>query len=92
VDKRKEPRYPTNDAVEVCILDPNYQRVAGTIHDISRNGLRIEVPLPITTGARLEIILRDRAIIFGVARYCRHSIAGYYIGVLIEDVYYAFGF
>jgi len=89
VDKRQEPRYPTMDAVEVCFLESDWKRVTGTILDVSRQGLRIEVPLPIGSGACLEIVLQNRAIIFGVTRYCRRVEVGYQVGVLIEDVYYA---
>jgi PilZ domain len=89
VDKRRESRYPTNDAVEVNILESGGELVAGTVLDVSGRGLRIKLTAPVGNGLRLEIILRDRAIIFGETRYCRGSGDSYHVGVVIEDVYYA---
>ena len=46
------------------------------------------VELPVNPGARLEIVLRNRAIIFGEVRHCRHQPPSYQVGVAIEDIYY----
>jgi PilZ domain len=88
-EKRREIRYPTHDVVEVCILEMGRQRLAGVVRDVSRNGLRIELRMPLSKGARLEIVMTNRAIIFGEARYCRRTVDTYQVGVVIEDVYYA---
>jgi hypothetical protein len=98
VEKRREVRYGTCEPVEVCILEMASCekasgemascRLAGVLRDVSRNGLRIELSMPVNAGARLEIVLRDRAIIFGEARYCSGSGGAYQVGVVIEDVYY----
>lgn len=89
VEKRRERRYPTMDAVEICIVESGRQQVAGTVVDVSRNGLRLELAVPISNGARLEIVLHTRAIIVGVARHCQSNEVGYHVGVFIEDIYYA---
>jgi hypothetical protein len=88
VEKRREARYVTCDAVEVCILDVESQRLQGILRDVSRSGLRIELSLPVKAGAHLEVVLPNRAIIFGDARYCHRSAHRYQVGVVIEDVYY----
>jgi exoribonuclease II len=89
-ERRRETRYPANDPVEIYILEAaSNSRFAGTVVDVSRSGLRVEVATPISKGARVEVILPDRAIIFGETRYCRRSTDCYYIGIAIEDVYYA---
>lgn len=89
-ERRREPRYPANDPAEITVLGAeNSPRFAGTVVDVSRSGLRVEVATPIGKGERLEIVLPDRAIIFGETRYCRRSADGYYVGIVIEDVYYA---
>jgi PilZ domain len=88
VEKRREARYVTCEAVDVCILDVESQRLQGILRDVSRSGLRIELSLPVNAGARLEVLLHNRAIIFGEARYCQGSAPTYQVGVVIEDVYY----
>jgi hypothetical protein len=89
IEKRREPRYPANDPVEVSILEASSApRFAGTILDVSRSGMRIEVATPIGKGSRLQIVLPDKAIIFGETRYCRRASDYYHVGIAIEDVYY----
>jgi PilZ domain len=88
VERRREARYATCEAVEVCILDVESQPQRGILRDVSRSGLRIELSLPLGAGAHLEVVLVDRAIIFGEARYCRRSAHAYQVGVVIEDIYY----
>jgi len=87
-EKRREARYETCEAVEVCILEVESQPLRGILRDVSRSGLRIELSLPVEAGSHLEIVLLNRAIIFGEARYCRGSGHTYHVGVVIEDIYY----
>jgi hypothetical protein len=88
-EKRREARYVTNDPVEVCLLEMGKQRVGGIVRDVSRNGLRIEISMPLSKGTHVEIVLGSRAIIFAEARYCRRALDIYHVGFTIEDVYYA---
>jgi hypothetical protein len=88
VEKRREVRYETCEAVDVSILEEESQRLPGILRDVSRSGLRIELSLAVKAGARLEVVLRNRAIIFGEARYCVRSANTYQVGVVIEDIYY----
>jgi hypothetical protein len=88
VEKRREVRYATREVVDICILEMAGLRLAGILRDVSRNGLRIELSMPLNAGARLEIVLRNHAIIFGEARYCRLGGDAYQVGVVIEDIYY----
>jgi hypothetical protein len=89
-DRRRETRYATTETVEVSLLDAaRGPRFSGTVLDVSHSGLRVETATPISKGVRIEIVLRERAVIFGKARYCRRSSALYHVGVSIEVVYYA---
>ena len=88
VEKRREARYVTYEEVEVCILGEESQRLRGIVRDVSRSGLRIELSIPVEAGAHLEVVLVDRAIIFGEARHCHRSARSYQVGVAIEDIYY----
>jgi hypothetical protein len=87
-EKRKEPRYATCDPADISLLDMASLQVPGVVRDVSRNGIRIEVVLPVSMGARLKICLPKRAIIFAVARYCRRTKDTYQVGAEIESVYY----
>lgn len=87
-EKRRETRYSACEPVEVYLLDMQGLRVPGMLKDISRNGLRIELSMPLKAGDRLEVVLENRAIIFGQVRHCRRVDDRYYAGVLIGDVLY----
>jgi hypothetical protein len=87
-EKRREARYETCEAVEVCILEVESQPLRGILRDVSRSGLRVELSFPVEAGAHLEVFLANRAIIFGEARYCRRSAHSYQVGVVIDDIYY----
>lgn len=82
-EKRKERRYPTCDPVDVFLLDFAGLRVSGMLRDVSKNGFRVEIDLPVHKGAWLKLTLRDQ-IIFAVTRYCRRTSDTYQVGAAIE--------
>src|SRR5258707_456189 len=87
LERRSEARYPTRDVVEVKILEKDsWCRVAATIVDVSRSGLRLELRSPIAKGSQVEIILGRALVIFGEVRYCRRGGEAVYVGILIEQV------
>jgi PilZ domain len=89
LDRRRETRYATNDPVEIRVLDAGGgPQFSGRVLDVSRSGLRIEIPTQVSKGARLEVILPDGATIFGEARYCRRLPTHYHVGLAIEVVAY----
>jgi hypothetical protein len=90
-EKRRERRYVTFEEVEVCILGAESRCVQAILRDVSRSGLGLMLGVAVKAGAHLEIVLRDRAIIFGEVRYCRRSSHAYQVGVVIEDIYYPKG-
>lgn len=89
LERRREPRYPACEIVEVQVIGASGGRFPGTMLDISRSGLKIEVGKPLSQGAYLEILLPTRAIIIGEARYCRSKNRLYHVGVKIEGVYFS---
>jgi PilZ domain len=90
-DRRRDVRYATCDAVEVTVLDAAGFQIRGVLRDVSKNGLRVELGLPVDPGARLRIVLRDRAIIFAVACYCRTAARSFHVGAAINAVYHPKG-
>jgi hypothetical protein len=90
-ERRRDVRYATCDAVEVTVLDASGFQIRGVLRDVSKNGLRVELGLPVDPGARLRIVLRDRAIIFAVACYCRIAARSFHVGAAINGVYHPKG-
>lgn len=90
-ERRREPRYATYDAVEVSVLGLAGFQIRGVLRDVSRNGLRVELGLPVDPGAHLKISLCDRAVIFAVACYCRRTRGSYHVGAAIREVYHPKG-
>jgi hypothetical protein len=90
-ERRREARYATCDAVEVSVLDVAGFQVRGVLRDVSKNGLCVELGLPVEPGARLRIVLHGRAIIFAVARYCRSTARSFQVGAAISGLYHPKG-
>lgn len=89
VERRRETRYAICEPVEVYLLNINNLRLNGTLRDISKNGMRIELDMPLKTGDRLEVLLQNKAIVFAEVRHCRRTGESYQVGTVIDDVYYA---
>jgi len=85
VERRREPRYPCNDPVEIRIVSSDGSRVPGTLKDISRSGLRIEIGIPVLKGAEIEIFLSKQLSVTGRVRHCRRVGAKYQAGILIQE-------
>jgi hypothetical protein len=86
-DKRREVRYPTYEHVEVCLLEMAGEKTPGVLRDVSRSGLRVDLGVPVTTGARIRVSIRDQVIVFAEARYCRKTRDTYRVGARIEAMY-----
>jgi hypothetical protein len=89
LEKRREHRYPAHEIIEVQVIGASGDRFGGMVLDISRSGLKIEIGKPLSQGAYLEIVLPNRAIIIGEARYCRSKSKLYHVGVRIESVFFS---
>jgi hypothetical protein len=71
----------------VRLLPDDGQHLPGTIIDISKSGLRLELGTALTKGRRIEIVTFPAGlIIFGEVKYCRRVGAVFHAGVLIEGV------
>jgi len=88
VEERRETRCAAGDPVEILILEEGGSHLAGTILDDSWGELLLQVDTAISQAAQVEIVIPDRAVIFGKTCYCRRSSDLYHIGVTIRDVYY----
>ena len=86
-EKRREPRYPTHDAVEVKTLPYSEAPMQANVLDVSKSGMKLEIDRQLLPGSRIEILMpSSKLVLFAQVRYCRRFGALYYAGVLIEDV------
>ena len=86
-DKRGETRYPTEDPAEVEVRHGEILRMPAVVVDVSRSGLRLELPLAVGRGEQVKITLPRQMVILGEVRYCRRAGIVYHAGVLIQDVF-----
>ena len=86
IEKRREARYPTNDAAEVEVVNGGAGLFSATVLDVSRSGLRLKLDSRINRGAEVKITLQRNVIIYGQIRYCRPLEGNFDAGVLIQDM------
>jgi hypothetical protein len=86
-ERRREVRYPTYEEVQVALLDLPGLDVSGVLRDVSRSGFRLELCLPVRTGARVKISIRDKEVIFATARYCRAEGETFQVGASIDAMF-----
>lgn len=88
-ERRREPRYPCNDAVEVRLLPGGGTLVPATLLDISRSGLRLAIEAALVKGSQIQIHMPKQIVIFGKVRHCRRVGSAYEAGILIEQAFYS---
>jgi len=84
-DKRKEPRYPTNDRVAINLLPLRNQSLRATILNVSRSGLQLEVSEEIAVGTIVEVLTPAKFAAIGEVRYCRPWGTTFRAGVRVDD-------
>jgi hypothetical protein len=89
VDGRREARYPCNERAEVRVLFGETAPLPATVMDISRSGLRLVIPVALTKGLAIQVMLPKEVIVLGRVRYCRRTGESFHTGVYIDDVFYA---
>ena len=85
-EKRREPRYQTEDAVSLQALSPfSANRHLGKLADVSRSGMKIQTPVRVESGTLIKISLKN-VIAFGESRYCVKMGDGFHFGVQLSQV------
>jgi hypothetical protein len=84
-ERRSEARYPTQDPAELQILAGPSEPIYGTILDVSRSGLRVELSQRIARGEQVKVKLHEN-VIFGEVRYCRAVSGAFQAGIRIQDL------
>lgn len=86
-ERRREVRYPTYEEVRVSVLDAAGVDMSGVLRDVSRSGFRVDLRLPVKTGARVKVSIRDKVVIFATARYCRREKYTFQVGASIDAMF-----
>jgi hypothetical protein len=87
-ERRREARYPTRDAAEVEVRHGEILRVPAMVVDVSRSGLRLELPAAVGRGEQVKISLPRQVVIVGEVRYCRRAGIVFHAGILIQEVFH----
>lgn len=85
MDRRREARYPAQEPAELELLYGPRETIYGTILDVSRSGLRIELPRRIHRGEEVKVKLQQN-VIFGEVRYCRAVSSVFHAGIRIDEL------
>ena len=84
MERRKEPRFKTNQPAELRILDDGGTCQA-TLLEISGKGLRVRVDGPLKLGAPVRLDV-EQTIILGEVTHSTSSADGYEAGIQVEQV------
>src|SRR5579872_4630465 len=87
-ERRREARYPTQDPAEVEVRHGEMLRMPAMVVDVSRSGMRLELPAAVGRGEQVKITLPRQVMILGEIRYCRRAGIVYHAGVLIQEVFH----
>jgi PilZ domain len=84
-DMRKEPRYKTDEVATLQTLNPfSPDRYAGRLADVSRNGMKLQIPIRVECGTLIKISLKNM-IAFGEVRYCVEFGDAFHFGVQVSQ-------
>ena len=85
LERRQEARYSTHDPATVSVPYLKIAGLAAVVLDVSRSGLRLELPQAIGRGMQVEIKLSPQLVIRGEVRYCRRTGTVFHAGVLVGN-------
>ena len=85
-EKRREPRFVTNDPAIIHSLNslsPHFTAVQ--VLDVSRQGMKLRIGRQFLTGSEIQVKLKD-LFVLGEIRYCVRVGSFFLAGILVEDV------
>ena len=85
MDKRREPRFVSDQSVTITLLRDPETRVAARVQNSSGRGLGLLSSSPVPPGTALKIEMED-SVILGEAVYCRKDSDWWFIGVELNQV------
>jgi len=88
IERRWEPRYTTNDPAAVKVLPAGTTHASGLVLDISRFGLRVQLPMSLDKGMEVKVTMPLGVVVVGQVRYCRRVDAAFQVGISTREVIY----
>jgi hypothetical protein len=89
IERRWEPRYTTNDPAAVKVLPAGTTHAPGLVLDISRFGLRVQLPMALEKGMEVKVTMPLGVVVVGQVRYCRPVDSAFQVGISTKEVIYA---
>jgi hypothetical protein len=84
MERRREPRFATDQPVVVTLLDGREVRRRAQVTNVSAWGVGIEMRCPVARGALLRIEFGD-SVALGEVVHCREVAGSYYLGVRLNQ-------
>jgi len=88
IERRWEPRYTTSDPAAVKVLPAGTTHASGLVLDISRFGLRVQLPMSLDKGMEVKVTMPLGVIVVGQVRYCRRVDSTFQVGISTREVIY----
>lgn len=83
LDRRKEPRFPSNDAVEITVMGLFQRTMTGLLLNLSPSGMLIRFERPLSGGTCIYLTIGDE-LIYGQIQRCVQVADGWHAGILIR--------
>ena len=84
IDRRRSMRFPANDEAQVEVAGDPPVNLPAYLRDASRTGMRLALPMAVSSGAQIKIKIGDASPLLGQVRYCRSAGSVYYAGVELQ--------
>lgn len=88
LERRWEPRYPTQDPATVKVLPNGKQPIPGRVLDISRFGVCLELPVELKKLVEVKVVILPGIMILGQVRYCLRRDCDFRVGISTREVIY----
>jgi len=88
-ERRREPRYPCADSIEVRIASDDDKPIPAALVEVSRSGVHLRVGVPIAKGTEIQVRVSKRLVVSGRVRHCRRVGETYQAGISILEASYS---
>ena len=85
MERRSEPRFPSDLAVEVTVLSDPDTLHAGHVIDLSGRGLRIWLEVSLASGTAIKVATPD-CLALAETSFCLQVGHGFLIGVRLDEI------
>jgi hypothetical protein len=83
-ERRREPRFPLEEPVQITVLSPSRLSIRATILDVSRHGLQLRTEQLLPVSAPLQLCVGD-FLLLGEAVFCVPQEGQFRAGISVEQ-------